>query len=624
MRRTEVAAAAAGLVRPGRARRVAGPALALAALLLAFPFGPHLAAQERILSYDSEIEILPDGSMEVEERIIVRAEGNQIRRGIYRDFPTRYEDRYGNRVLVDFEVLGVERNGRPEPWFTEGLSNGVRLNTGNDDFLTIPAEYTFTLRYRTDRQLGFFENWDELYWNAIGTGWIFPIERGEVVVRLPEAVSTEAMSAEGYTGPQGAQGNDYVAEIVEPGVARYRLTGGLGPREGFTIVLTFPKGVIPEPTQVERAERFFSDNIGVFVALLGLLGFLLFTISRWRRIGRDPAPGIIIARYEPSPGFTPGGVRYQTRMGYDARCFSSDVLDLAVAGHLEIAREKGFFKDVWKLHRAHGGVAAELPASQRKLLSGLFPGGMPTITLKDTNAAVLSAAREAHKKELNRFYSPKYFKRNGGSLAIAMLIAVASSVLALILSGGFGIPVIILAATVMAVGLLAFGLAIKAPTPEGRRLLDEIEGLKLYLSVAERDDLARIEGPDAEGPDAEAASGASWDERGRAQTALAVPPVDADRFESLLPYAVALGVEEAWTEKFTAAVGEAAATAATQSIAWYHGPGRITDMGGFTQSLGSSLSSTISSASSPPGSSSGSGGGGSSGGGGGGGGGGGR
>ncbi|HEX5689443.1 MAG TPA: DUF2207 domain-containing protein, partial [Roseiflexaceae bacterium] len=134
------------------------------------------AADERIRRYDSVVTVQADGALDVTETIVVTAEGGQIRRGIYRDFPTRYNDRYGNRVAVDLDVVSVERNGRPEPWFIERKNNGVRINTGNDDFLPVPAEHTFTLRYRTTRQLGFFADHDELYWNAIGTGWAFPID----------------------------------------------------------------------------------------------------------------------------------------------------------------------------------------------------------------------------------------------------------------------------------------------------------------------------------------------------------------------------------------------------------------------------------------------------------------
>ncbi len=134
-------------------------------------------ADERILGFDSDMHIQADGSLLVAESIRVRAEGQSIRRGIYRDFPTRYTDRYGNRVQVAFELLGVERDGRSEPNFTERVGNGLRINTGNDDFLPTPGEFTFTIHYRVTRELGFFPDHDELYWNVNGLGWKFPSMR---------------------------------------------------------------------------------------------------------------------------------------------------------------------------------------------------------------------------------------------------------------------------------------------------------------------------------------------------------------------------------------------------------------------------------------------------------------
>ncbi|MEO5580940.1 MAG: DUF2207 domain-containing protein [Gemmatimonadaceae bacterium] len=558
----------------------------------------ELAAQERIKSYDSRIDIQRDGSLDVTERIAVVAEGNQIRRGIYRDFPTRYSDRFGNRVRVDLDVIGVERNGKAEPWFTERASNGVRINTGNDDFLTVPAEYTFTFRYRTTRQLGFFANNDELYWNAIGTGWIFPIEGGTVEVRLPEPVPVERMAAEGYTGPQGAKGSAYVAELPAPGIARYRLTAPLGPNEGFTTVLTFPKGIIAAPSGADRARWMLRDNRGVLVALAGLVVLLLYMVREWRHVGRDPQKGVVIARYEPTPGQTPAGLRFMERMGYDMRCFSADVLALAVAGHIRIHREKKFLKDEWRLDRGESAESEGLADSQRTLLGRLF-SGRETLVLKNTNASFISGVRDAHTKILDAEFQPRYFKRNGKKVGFAVVIAAATGIIAFFGSGGFGIPVIVAIVVLMVIALIVFGRLVRAPTVEGRALLDEIEGLKLYMKVAERDELAGVRGPDE-------------------------PSLDAERYEALLPYAVALEVEDAWTDKFTQAVGAAAAAATANSMTWYSGRGPISNLGDFTNSIGSSLSSQISSASTPPGGSSGSGGGGSSGGGGGGGGGGGR
>ncbi|HWK73129.1 MAG TPA: DUF2207 domain-containing protein [Povalibacter sp.] len=570
---------------------------ALLALLLLAALST-VRAEERILDYDIGVDIRADGSLDVTERITVNAEGNQIRRGIYRDFPTRYTDRYGNRVSVDLEVLGVERDGRPEPWFTERRNNGIRINTGNDDYLPVPAEHTFTLRYRTTRQLGFFADHDELYWNAIGTGWIFPIERASVEARLPVKVPTAQMSSEGYTGPQGAKGTQYETHLPADGVARWQLTAPLASYEGFTIVLTFPKGVIPEPTRAQRFIWLLKDNRGVLVALAGLILLLVFCVYEWRRVGRDPHKGIIIARYEPPTGQTPASLRYLRRMGYDTRCFSSAVLALAVSGRLRIVREKRLLKDEWQL-LPNPSSPAPADASQSALVERLFKGRAEPLILKNSNAATVSAAMSGHSRMLDKTMQPRYFKRNGWSLAKAVAIAVAAIALALLMARGTGLVAIIAVGALAVATLFGFGALVRAPTPEGRKLLDEIEGLKLYLSVAERDELARVSGP--EGP----------------------PQLDARRYEELLPYAVALEVEDAWTEKFTLAVGAAAAAVVANDMSWYDG-GKVSDLGSLSRAIGSSLSSQIASSSRPPGSSSGSGGGGSSGGGGGGGGGGGR
>ena len=271
-------------------------------------------------------------------------------------------------------MLAVLRNDESEPWFTEEHDNGVRINTGNDNFLPVPADYTYTLRYRTTRQLGFFADHDELYWNAIGTGWAFPIDEARVDVFLPAPVDVDQMTAEGYTGYQGSKEQAYRAEIVEPGHARWELTRVLQPSEGFTIVLSFPKGLIPAPTLAQRIAWVLKDNRGILLGLIGLILLLVYCVREWSRVGRDPRKGVIIARYEPPEGQTPASLRFLMRMSYDMRCFSSEVLALAVAGCLRIVQDKGFFKDEWRLESTGAapptGSTAGQRASARRTLQG--------------------------------------------------------------------------------------------------------------------------------------------------------------------------------------------------------------------------------------------------------------
>ncbi|NNK86408.1 MAG: DUF2207 domain-containing protein, partial [Desulfobacterales bacterium] len=195
---------------------------------------------ERIINFTSQIQISLDGSMTVTESITVYASGNQIKRGIYRDFPTRYKARQGNTIHVGFKVLDVLRDGQPEGYHLKSLSNGIRVYIGRKNRMLQPGEYNYTLTYYTNRQLGFFPEFDELYWNVTGNGWSFPIERAEAIVKLP--FDAEVIDYTGYTGPQGARGRNFIVDKDESGNIHFITNRMLRPREGLTIAVSWPKG----------------------------------------------------------------------------------------------------------------------------------------------------------------------------------------------------------------------------------------------------------------------------------------------------------------------------------------------------------------------------------------------
>ena len=85
---------------------------------------------ERILNFQSHIAIHPDSSLTVTEEITVQAAGNQIKRGIIREFPTTYRDRAGHTVKVGFKVDEVYRDGKKEPYHLKHVANGVKIFLG--------------------------------------------------------------------------------------------------------------------------------------------------------------------------------------------------------------------------------------------------------------------------------------------------------------------------------------------------------------------------------------------------------------------------------------------------------------------------------------------------------------
>lgn len=540
-------------------------------------------AQERILSYDSIVSIAADGSMTVEEDVRVRAEGNRIRRGIFRDFPTRYQDRFDNRVVVDFEMLSVQRDGQPEPWASERRSNGVRVYVGDADTYLSPGEYKYTLRYKTDRQLGFFQEFDELYWNVTGNGWEFAIDSASARIRLPENVAAGDIRIEGYTGRLGESGQDYEVRVFDGG-ASIRTTRALAPQEGLTLAMTWPKGVIPQPTALQQLGFLLEDNLALLLAALSFLITGVYLLLMWVRYGRDPAAGVIFPRYEPPAGYSPASARYIARMGYDNRALSAAIINLAVKEQLKIVSAG----DDYVLEKLDSQMP--LAAGEKQLLRELFAEAQ-VVEVDNKNHTLISRARTAHAKALRRDYQDIYFKKNTALILPCILLLV----LTLVSVGVFAYfsPAVVLLTVLTVILVVVFVWLLRAPTPKGRLLLDNLEGFKQYLEVAEKDDL------DLKHP----------------------PQLTPQLFEQYLPFAIALGVEQPWAERFSAVFASLAAQQGqAYRPAWYLGQFSTHDLAGFSGNLGKGFTAAIASAATPPGSSSGSGGGGFSGGGGGGGG----
>jgi uncharacterized membrane protein len=228
---------------------------------------------------------------------------------------------------------------------------------------------------------------------------------------------------------------------------------------------------------------------------------------------------------------------------------------------------------------------------EKSLLQTLL-GGQSQKTLGAVYDPAVPQARVQLAQHLQRHFQAGNFNLNSSAFVMACILGVAS-VAGMVYWKTHGLTIFIVVALQFGF-FLFFSKIMPAYTPGGRQLKDAIDGLRLYLGTAEKDDLARMK----------------------------APPETAAEFSQFLPYAFALGVEKTWADRFTVALGAAAVSAA---VAPYYTSdqgmlGGFGSAGGVADSLGQ-LSNMVSAASTSPGSGSGSSsGGGSSGGGGGGGG----
>ena len=542
--------------------------------------------EERILEFHSDILVIEDGWIEVTETIRVQSEGNRIRRGIYRDFPTEYRDKLGNDYVVDFDILSVRRNGKREDFHTQDIRDGVRTYFGNANRYLNTGEHTYEFRYRASRMLGFFETHDELYWNVTGVNWEFPIESASATVSFGFDVPATELTAEAYTGAFRVTKRDYTSQIESSGRVHFETTTELPPLNGLTIVVGWPKGIIQPPSEAQRIGWLLKDNANLLIAVVGFVLLLAYYIPVWRHFGKDPDEGVLVTRYEPPDGFSPASLRYIQQMYYDDKVMTAAIVNLAVKRYIRIDIQEGsdgflgFGKEDEKYVLVKTdplGRPPPMAAGEKELYEELFRG-RDRIVLEQENHAELGEAKSAHRESLESDYDQHYFKVNGLLNVPAILLLIVTAVLSL--SQGpsvFSIITIVL----MAVTTIVFAIIMRRPTLRGRKLLDEIIGFQDYLEIAEKHEM-ELRNP---------------------------PEKTPQLFEKYLPYALALGVDQRWSERFADVLKNAQmGDGSPYQPTWYGGSWDRFNVSSTTSALSHSLNSAVTHSVSPPGSSSGGGG----------------
>ena len=340
----------------------------------------------RITSYNTPYDVSKNSDVTVTETITADFTGD-AHHGIYREIPLSGQDRFSNRYRLRFRLLSVTDGAGTPLQYTKSMVAGERINikVGNPYAYVDKAE-TYIIRYRLNRAIHYFSDYDELYGNAIGSEWEVPVENGSCIVNLPSDIPKGKLQVTSFTGQFGMRGTDASVELLSPRSVRFYMTRPLGSGENLTVVVGWPKGLTSQPSFISEAVWFMSDNPYTLLPFL-LIG-ILFVI--WWKIGRDPDGGRpITVTYDPPDGLSPAELGTLIDECVDMRDISASIIDLAVRGFLTIKPEveQGFLgkkRDyLLKLIPAYDSLYNDpkLTPFELTLLRNIFGGAKPSTCL---------------------------------------------------------------------------------------------------------------------------------------------------------------------------------------------------------------------------------------------------
>jgi len=511
----------------------------LCGLLALFLSAPVAAKDRRLLKFFSNIDVLPNGTVDVTENVTFQFIGGPWQ-GIYRSIPVEYAGPRGLNYSLFLDVRRVtDEDGDKLKYETsrerQYLKLKIYLPHADNSTRTISVEYIVTDALR------FFDDHDEFYWNVTGDEWPIPIQQAGAHIVFPDGAS--GLRANVFTGAYRTNTGNATAEIAGTGVD-VRTTSALGIHEGLTVAVAFDKGVVRELSGFSRFFLYLQSNWPFFLPLATF--FFMFWL--WWTRGRDPRLRPIAAQYEPPDKLTPGEVGTLIDNSVDMRDITASIVDLAVRGYIVIEEQqkdhllglthtKQYF---FHLKKSRAEWSALKPHEQ-ELLDGLFSPGNAgdTVSLDDLHNRFYQSIPGIQSQIFGSLLGRGYYTHRPDSVRAAYLLFGVVAGFLLIGGGvwvsrnrGMAILPFIAAGILTAAIICGFGWFMPARTPTGARALEGVLGFEDFLNHVEADRFNRT---------------------------IKTP----EMFEKFLPFAMALGVERNWSKAFQGIY--------TQPPEWYQG-----------------------------------------------------
>ena len=496
-----------------------------------------LVKADKILDFSVDLEIDKNSQLLVSENILISFD--EKKHGFFRDLPTSYTDNLNNHYNINLIVESILADNKKTDFTVQPFANGYRIKIGSPSTY-VNGKVNYQIKYQVNRQIGFFENHDELFWNAIGNGFPFIIKKAKVKVILPENFGIQEITA--YTGLFGEKNRNYTAHF-QGNLAEFQITQPLKPYEGFSVAVAWPKGLIKPPTVYQKIKWFLRDNLSVIFVIMSLLLLAFYYFIVLVKFVIKPFKRSIIPFYS-IDNLLPADVGYIiNKCRYNNKILACATVDMAVKGYINIDKK---FSNSYKL-KLINKLAKEKVYQEilEKLFDKNFNSGK-IVGISSNNLIDQKPVRNAQQvltKYLSEQYDKKIIKNHTSHRLFSVVFSIISCVLLYFVATPF---ITIMACICFVIMNIWFDHKMRIYTQEGQEILEKILGFKMFLSFTEAQRLKY----------------------------LSVDTRSPQEYEKFLPYAMALGVEKNWNGQYASLFIKMAKEGHSYVPAWYWYRGR--------------------------------------------------
>ena len=384
--------------------------------------------------YDITIDVRENGDLEVTEKI--DAFFNERRHGIYRTIPLKntfyYDDGAVSRraKLKDVSVAG-------QKYTIESTGDGKKIKIG-DANKYVYGDQSYWIHYTYNLGKDKFKDFDDLYYNLIGTETTEPIEHVSFTINMPKAFDEEKVAM--WSGQMRSKDDSRIVFHVDDNSIQGETTSALMPGEALTVRVVMEDGYF-------AFKEIYQEKPETMLLYAIPIASLVICWLLWAAFGNDQIGEVPAAMYPPE-GLSCPEIALIRKHGVNSNDVMAMLFSLADRGYVRIVDnpEKSSDFNIVRVKPYDGSNELE-----RMFMDGLFKnativgtaGGFSAVNeadgaeLADGGEAIIEAKKLHNKfyrvinqiiqKVNSREYRARYYETNTVlPMTVAILLGVTS------------------------------------------------------------------------------------------------------------------------------------------------------------------------------------------------------